>query len=272
VAGAIIWARQIERQLFTYMKRVEDVLGRGWENYAEGSRLAMDSSNFLKKLDTKPIFDQWVQDWNKRSVNISGPIFEIQRNRSTEIYTLIVAFNPDVIVIFKEVRNMAWLGYNVPYQMNSSAKDAKKVYPNAVSLMESIRTYTQTLTKVHDSGISDLLADYRNELCQLISRGLNMKWENFVGSISDLNAPGSSLSSRINSSNDRESGVGRQSNYVRELANKVSIFQERTDDLLFMYDDLLKVIDELKTCEFNYKIFAQLLSKIQKTVSFPCGS
>ncbi|KAI7942887.1 hypothetical protein MJO29_012731 [Puccinia striiformis f. sp. tritici] len=273
VAGAIIWARQIERQLFTYMKRVEDVLGRGWENYAEGSRLAMDSSNFLKKLDTKPIFDQWVQDWNKRSVNISGPIFEIQRNRSTEVYTLIVAFNPDVIVIFKEVRNMAWLGYNVPYQMNSSAKDAKKVYPNAVSLMESIRTYNQTLTKVHDSGISDLLADYRNELSQLISRGLNMKWENFVGSISDLNpAPppssttgSSSLTSRVNTNNDRE-GVGRQSNFVRELASKVSIFQERTNDLLFMYDDLLKVIDELKTCEFSFKVFSQLLSKIQKTI------
>lgn len=29
IAGAIIWARQIERQLLTYMKRVEDVLGKG---------------------------------------------------------------------------------------------------------------------------------------------------------------------------------------------------------------------------------------------------
>lgn len=251
------------------MKRVEDVLGRGWENYAEGSRLAMDSSNFLKKLDTKPIFDQWVQDWNKRSVNISGPLFEIQRNRSTESYTLIVAFNPDVIVIFKEVRNTTWLEYNVPYQMNSSPKDAKKVYPGAVSLMESIRTYTQTLTKVHNGGISDLLADYQNELCQLTSRGLNMRWENVVGSIADLSAPGSSMSSRMTSSNDRESGVGRQSNYVRELANKVSIFQKRTDDLLFMYDDLLKVIAELKTCEFSLQVFAQLLSKIQKTVRLP---
>ena len=35
IAGAIIWARQIERQLLTYMKRVEDVLGKGWELYAE---------------------------------------------------------------------------------------------------------------------------------------------------------------------------------------------------------------------------------------------
>ncbi|KIJ90588.1 hypothetical protein K443DRAFT_15094 [Laccaria amethystina LaAM-08-1] len=30
MAGAIIYARQIERHLHTYMKHVEDVLGKGW--------------------------------------------------------------------------------------------------------------------------------------------------------------------------------------------------------------------------------------------------
>ena len=29
VAGSVIWARQIERQLSAYMRRVEDVLGKG---------------------------------------------------------------------------------------------------------------------------------------------------------------------------------------------------------------------------------------------------
>jgi len=29
IAGAIIWTHQIERQLQTYMKRIEGVLGRG---------------------------------------------------------------------------------------------------------------------------------------------------------------------------------------------------------------------------------------------------
>ncbi|EGF98536.1 uncharacterized protein MELLADRAFT_113473 [Melampsora larici-populina 98AG31] len=245
VAGAIICARQIERQMLTYMGRVEDVLGVGWENYAKGSRLANDSSNFLKKLDTKPIFKQWVKDWNKRDMSINGPIFEIQRNRSTGIYMLIVAFNPDVIVIFKEVRNLSWLGYNVPYQLTSSAKDAKKVYPDAVSLMESIRTYAQTLAKVTDiSGIADLVADYCNNLCQMISRGLNMRWEDFVGTMLDSAVEEIEI----------------------HLANKVGIFQEQTDDLLIMYEDLLKVINELGSCEYKANVFAVLLSKIQKTI------
>jgi dynein heavy chain 1 len=52
IAGAIIWARQIEWQLQTYMKRVKDVLGRGWERHAEGQKLQSESAVFQKKLDT----------------------------------------------------------------------------------------------------------------------------------------------------------------------------------------------------------------------------
>ena len=53
VAGAIIWARQIESQLSSYLKRFEDVLGKGWELYSEGQKLASESATFKKKLDTK---------------------------------------------------------------------------------------------------------------------------------------------------------------------------------------------------------------------------
>ncbi|CAH7670024.1 dynein heavy chain, N-terminal region 1-domain-containing protein [Phakopsora pachyrhizi] len=114
IAGAIIWGKQIERPLLTYMKRVKDVLGRGWENYAEGSRLATDSNSFFKNLIPN-------QSSTKRDMSITGSIFEIQSNRLTDVYTLAVAFDPDFIVIFKEGRNLYWLGFNVPYQMNLSA-------------------------------------------------------------------------------------------------------------------------------------------------------
>jgi len=55
ISGAIIWARQIERQLNTYMHRVEDVLGKGWELYAEGQKLQNESVIFRKKLDTRAV-------------------------------------------------------------------------------------------------------------------------------------------------------------------------------------------------------------------------
>ncbi len=55
IAGAMLWAKQIERQLSGYMKHVEDVLGKGWELYAEGQKLATDNASFRRKLDTKPV-------------------------------------------------------------------------------------------------------------------------------------------------------------------------------------------------------------------------
>ncbi len=46
VSGSIIWARQIERQLNAYMRRVEDVLGKGWENHVDGQKLKADGDSF----------------------------------------------------------------------------------------------------------------------------------------------------------------------------------------------------------------------------------
>jgi hypothetical protein len=52
------------------------------------------------------------------------------------------------------------------------AKDAKRVYPHAVSLMETVRTYGQTLDLVeNDKGIEWLVAEYRNEAQRMVSRG-----------------------------------------------------------------------------------------------------
>jgi hypothetical protein len=52
------------------------------------------------------------------------------------------------------------------------AKDAKRVYPHAVSLMETVRTYGQTLDLVEkNKGIEWLVAEYRNEAQRMISKG-----------------------------------------------------------------------------------------------------
>ena len=41
------------------MRRVEDVLGKGWENHVEGQRLKADGDSFRQKLNTQELFDDW---------------------------------------------------------------------------------------------------------------------------------------------------------------------------------------------------------------------
>ena len=43
---------------------------------------------------------------------------------------------------------MKWLGFRVPFAIVNQANSANQLYPHAVSLMESIRTYELTCQKV----------------------------------------------------------------------------------------------------------------------------
>ncbi len=178
VSSAIIWARQIERQLLAFMRRVEDVLGKGWESYAEGHKLQVESASFRAKLDTRPLYEAWIAEITRRgNLTINGRLFDVIRSRATATNAqgqlqLVVQFDPQIIALFKEVRALIWLGFPVPLTISHRAKDAKRVYPHAVSLMESVRTYTQTLDLIAENeSIAILLASYRNHAQQMIAKG-----------------------------------------------------------------------------------------------------
>lgn len=59
-----------------------------------------------------------------------------------------VNFLPEIITLSKEVRNLKNLGFRVPLAIVNKAHQANQLYPFAISLIESIRTYERTLEKV----------------------------------------------------------------------------------------------------------------------------
>ncbi|KAL0081796.1 dynein heavy chain [Phycomyces blakesleeanus] len=263
ISGAIIWARQIDRQLSLYMKRVEDVLGKGWELYAEGQKLQVESSSFRKKLDTRLTYENWLQEITKRDLSVSGRIFEIARNRvQKNALQLGVNFDGQIITLFKEVRNLLWLNYQVPHTISNVAKDAKRVYPFAVSLMETVRTFSQTVHKVNrHPDVATLVAGYRNEVHVMITKGINLRWDYFVNTYDAHHRPlsyltGTPLDAREN----------RHVMFVREFANVVSVFQDKVDALIGYYDDISKSTEEMKTCPYQAERFEDALGRIQKLI------
>jgi len=70
LAGSIIWARQIERQLNAYMRRVEAVLGKGWESHVDGQKLKADGDSFRLKLNTQELFEDWSRKVNLYCVTV----------------------------------------------------------------------------------------------------------------------------------------------------------------------------------------------------------
>lgn len=81
-------------------------------------------------------------------------------------------FDLQIITLFKEVRNFLWLNFQVLHVIMNMVRDVKRVYPHAVSLMETVRMYGQTLDSVENNkGTEWLVAEYRNESQSMITKG-----------------------------------------------------------------------------------------------------
>ena len=269
VSGAIIWARQIERQLNGFMKKVEDVLGKDWTLHSEGQKLQGESNMFRKKLDTRPIFEAWLHDVTKRKISIHGRLFGVVRNRALgNAMELTINFDAQVIALFKEVRNLLCLNYQVPHAINNTSKEAKRVYPYAVSLMESVRSLAQTSRTIEGmSPVSILLSGYQKDVQNLVMKGVPLKWESFVHSY-DVHVK--QIPALVNSGTDR-SGVGglgesKHVQFIRDFAAAVSVLQEKTSALMSINETIQRAILDFRTCSYESSIFNARLNAIQTAV------
>ncbi|KAG9242560.1 cytoplasmic dynein-like protein 1 heavy chain 1 [Calycina marina] len=268
VSGAIIWARQIERQLEGYMKKVESVLGSQWIIHSEGQRLLSDSELFRRKLDTRPIFEAWLYDVQRKQISISGRLFNIVKVRANNYaLELAVNFDSQVIALFKEVRNLVWLGYTIPHSVNSVSKEAKRVYPYAVGLMESVRTFKTITRQIADmTDVSILLSGYENDVYGLIAKGVPLKWESFVHTYDLLVKKPMYLPSGAIDYSSGGRSESKHVQFVRELAASVSLLQEKAAFLASINNTIQKALMELKTCPYDARSLQSRLQIIQRAV------
>ncbi|XP_066262861.1 dynein heavy chain, cytoplasmic isoform X1 [Euwallacea similis] len=254
VAGSIVWAKQIDHQLTTYLRRVEDVLGKGWENHIDGQKLKADGDSFRLKLNTLEIFEEWSRNVQQRNLGVSGRIFTIEairaKNGRGNVLKLKVNFLPEIITLAKEVRNLKCLGFRVPLAIVNKAHQANQLYPFAISLIENARTYEMTLEKLtHRSSqhggakiedkasIIPLVAGMRKDVQNLIQEGASLVWESY-----------------------------KLDPYVQKFSETIVGFQEKVEELVIIGEQLEVDVRSLETCPYSANTFADILSKIQHAV------
>lgn len=271
VSGAIIWARQIEFQLDGYMRKVEAVLGPNWTLHAEGHKLQEESELFKHKLDTRRIYEAWLADVNRRKISISGQLFDIARIRSAGgILELAVNFDPQIITLFKETRNLTWQSYSVPHAVATVSKDAKRVYPYAVSLMESVRTLSQTLRQISTMGEeSVLLNGYRNDVYKLIADGVPLRWESFVNSHELFYTDQRQNRPLLPGANDyglTKNAESKHGMFIRGFAAAVSVLQTKAVALGYIHATIEQALKELESCAYDPAAFQSRLDIVQSAV------
>ncbi|VDL72361.1 unnamed protein product [Nippostrongylus brasiliensis] len=240
VSANIIWIRQIERQLSLYMQRVASVLGTGWENHVEARQLKTEADNFRKVLDTQPLFENWVEQVLAKGLSMPGRVFVIDR-RSKDgkpHLHLKVNFSPESIVLHKEVRNLKNMGFRIPLKVVNAAHQANQIYPFAISLLESTRTYESINERLSaKTGIDTLIASYKKDIQSQIADGYQLNWESY-----------------------------KIDPYVTKLADTVNNYQERVEELILIADNIEVDLAALDTCQYNAATIGAQLASIQKSV------
>eukprot|EP00392_Amoebophrya_sp_AT5.2_P009227 g9255.t1 len=216
LTGAVLWARQIERKLHLCLKRVEDVLGRGWEQHVDGGKIKQTVDAFLQKCSAVQLFEQWMRD-----VKEHRP-FDMAKERLFAItvqaknYELTVNTDTTITTLFKEVRNLQAMQFRVPYSLKVMADEARLSYPVSNGLEEACRTYMQVTQREFTPTVELLMAQHHADVQGLIQQGMGLRWIN-----------------------DKVEG------YARKLCEEVNRFQERVSEVSSCAAEMEKLIAKL---------------------------
>ena len=242
VSGAIIWAQQIERRLDTYQSRIKAVLGDDWELQNHGRTLKDIIDAFKGKLDTNLIFEKWWKDATEKNQQDgdpnTGPVLQVDDGGSK----IEVRFDPSIMQLFKEVRNISWLipSARIPYMIKASAREAKHQYPRAMSLQAALRAYERTQEKI-DRSVAPLLAGRVKEIMQQIGLFFEKQvvWEGDAEALQ---------------------------NRVLKLHDSVIDFQDKVEELLVINKEIVIAQAKLEHCAFDGVAFQAILADMQQNI------
>ena len=192
-----------------------------------------------------------------------------------------VNFEEQFITLFKETRHFLWLNFAIPHTILNLAKDAKRVYPFAVSLREIIRTYRQTLAEftVNTSAVTPqtsttapenssnvilrqdiqlLTAAFHTQVQSLIRKGLNQQWDYFISIVL--------AGSNSNTGSGNEPVLTRGVTYVQDLVSSITAFQSKAIMARAILQEINENIEDLGSCPYDHESFAKILQSIQDLV------
>ncbi|KAL7667891.1 hypothetical protein ACOME3_008618 [Neoechinorhynchus agilis] len=274
VSGYLIWVKQIERQLDLYLKRVEDVIGRGWEAHIEGAKLKEEGDAFRERLSVQPIFDDWKQRVMQKTVSVTGPVLVVESSRKLnfENFRLRANFTLEAINLYKECRQFRVLGFRIPVIISNKAQDINNLYPYAIALNDGVQSLNWCNDQLIEAGMvavsgrsfvsppgggddddslgesdivisdsefemMDLLAQSRNDIHQMVQEGIAVTWESY-----------------------------KLESYAYTFADAVFQHQIKVEELVRMKKKIDARLVDLDSCRFSFDVISRILSEIQDQV------
>lgn len=257
VAGKILWAKQLERQVHLLMERMGNVLGPNWGQQLEGRQLRKSGDELLAKLDARSFFRQWVTEWEKDiTADASSPLSSypvvIQTDGRGNILMAQVNFDSKTELLFTEIKYLKWLGFgsDIPRTLSMVSQESLERYPFAVTIKTALRSY-QAIRVLITPELEPLVLPQLIEIRECVSEAFGVK----------LSSSTTTTKKRRIRWDSREMGE-----WVSKLAESVSKFEERVEELLNACGQIDTAMTTLETVEYDAGKFRGVLDSVQKTI------
>jgi len=258
VAGKILWAKQMERQVHTLMERMAAVLGPNWGQQLEGRQLRKSTDELLAKLDAHSFFRKWVAEWEK----------DIAESASSRLHSYPIVVGPDASSggaliakvnfddksgwLFKEIRHLKWLGFGneIPKTLDTSAAEASTRYPYAVGIKTALRSY-QSVRVLVTPDLELLVMPELLNIRECISEVFDVKL---------ATSTAVTKKQRIRWDNKE------MKDWVTRFADGVTKFEERIEQLLKACDKVDVALRSMEDVEYDPVKFQEIVAIIQATI------
>jgi dynein heavy chain 1 len=257
VAGKILWAKQMERQVNTLMERMSNVLGPNWGMQLEGRQLRKNCDELLAKLDARSFFRNWVTEWEKELTNAASsrlnsyPVIIEPEGRGGGLVAK-VNFDEKSELLFKEIRHLKWLGFgkDIPRTLVMVSDEATSRYAYAVAVKTALRSY-QAVRIFVTPELEPLVMPQLLEIRECISEAFDAKLK---------------TSTAVTKKRRVRWDTKEMTEWVTKLTESVTKFEDRVEQLLRACDKVDIALNLLEEVEYDAGKFEAVLASIQKTI------
>lgn len=259
VAGKILWAKQMERQVQLLMTRMENVLGSDWGQQLEGRQLRKSGDELLAKLDARSFFRNWILEWEKELVAASSSprlasyLIIIHPSRPGGPLLPAVNFDEKNELLCKEIRYFKWLGLerDIPRTLTTVADETNERYPYAMALKTALRSY-QAVRILITPELEPLVMPQLLAIRECVSNAFDVKLDSSTAI---------SKKRRVRWDSKRE-----LADFCNELMELVTKFEERVEQLLRACDKIDIALDLLAKVDYDKTKFQGILNNIQNSI------
>lgn len=176
-AAIVTQCKQVELHLKHILKQLEQLLGQDFKTLPHGMSLIKKCDNIMSKFNVEKYLSELYEKMLRGDVGtLEAPLLKILQDQHGK-YEIRVNFDFSIGTLFKDSRNLIYMGYKVPGNVIRIARKYKAIYPQAINLLEQVQTLMSVLNELPLRPFTGILLKSQIEQgWLLLNVGLSTLW------------------------------------------------------------------------------------------------